>query len=263
MKKFVWVGFSLALLGCGGSDSTVTKDAGADLSRDVVVAPDLSKKDLPVNPTDAPDRVDGAADHAPDDVARPDAAVDAPDAPNAYSLDAEIDLAKLDLRATDTDRGETQVDLTDGASVSEVGDRCACAGGSGVSNVSWSCFCSVESCARSLDDFVDVGDGGKIVKSGHGTVLVTEYAGCDLVLVQAKTYSDYVPASEYIFNRTTGALLGAKVWLDDRQHLCPFASSDARWVFGYQSGNYPVPSSCQLTDCLAGSGTCPTVADAQ
>jgi hypothetical protein len=122
--------------------------------------------------------------------------------------------------------------------------------------VSWGCFCSVENCTRTLADFVDEGYSDRVFKS-IDTTLMLIYADCNRLLVKNYTYSRNVPVSEYVFDRTTKALIGAKVWLDDRQHTCPFPNSGARWVFGYQSGDYPIPATCKLTSCVAGSGNCP------
>jgi hypothetical protein len=140
---------------------------------------------------------------------------------------------------------------------SDSGESCSCdsATGGGASKVAWACFCAVESCYRRRESFVGDGDGGKAVAWGNHTVLVTEFAGCNLVLVQAHTYSDFVPPSDYVFDRATGALIGARVWLDDREHMCPFPGT-LGWVYGYESGTYPVPSACQVTECLAGTGSC-------
>jgi hypothetical protein len=269
MKTLLGVGMVVALIGCGGSEAPAPLDAGRDVRQpdapvasdakqdttspvgddagydlgqaDAPVALDTNRYDLPGSPIDA---VDGMSVlDAGYDVGQADAPV-APDANQHDLLGGPVD-------ATDV------TNAVDGMSVLDGGEQCLCSDGSGPSQVPWSCFCSVESCTRTLADFVSAGDGGKSVNPGEHTVLVLEYASCNLVLVQAKTYSDYVPNSEYVFDRTTGAMVGAKVWLDDREHSCPFASDGGSWIFGYQSGIYPVPSTCQATECLPGSGTCP------
>jgi hypothetical protein len=280
MRTLVCISAAIALIGCGNSNSPTGNDAGNDTSQaDAPSAPETNRDDT--NPAvrkdagqiDAPSAPETNRDDSNppigDDAGNDTGQADAPSAEETNRDDtnpavadgAGYDVGQVDAHVVlDTNQNDlpgNPADAADGVSAIEAGEQCTCAEGSGVSPVSWSCFCSVESCTRTLSDFVGAGDGGKAVKIGQGTVLVMEYANCNLVLVQAKTYSDYVPASEYVFDRTTETLLGAKVWLDDRQHSCPFATDGGRWVFGYQSGSYPVPQSCQATECLPGSGACP------
>lgn len=266
MRTLLGIGLVVALIGCGGSDSPARLDAGRDVRQpdapmgpdtqpdstppirndagndvaqyDAPATPDTNPYDLPKNPVDA---VDGTSVL---DMGRDVGQPDAPPAPDAN----QSDLPRNPVDATNS---------VDGMASLDAGDQCACSDGTGPSQVPWGCFCAASNCTRTLADFVSASDGGKSVNPGEHTVRVLEYASCNLVAVQAKTFSDYVPTSEYVFDRTTGVMVGALVWLDDREHLCPFASDGGRWIFGYQSGSYPVPTSCQATDCLPGSGTCP------
>jgi hypothetical protein len=290
MRKIVGIGFTMAFFACSSSSSNDPADAGGDASADTgkadgPVAPDAAKNDLPANPGDAADvGLDLRADEAtngPDGPAHDVAAApadavdgggDTPPKPELPAVDRGgndtndgIDATITDVASIDVTVIDANAPATDSAVASDLGEQCSCGDTqtSGPSAVSWGCFCSVESCTRTLADFVDSGDGGRVLKPGHESVLLLDYAGCNRILVQAYTYSRYVPASEYVFDRTTGALVGAKVWLDDRQHACPFPASGARWVFGYQSGSYPIPSACQATDCVPGSGPCPGTPDAQ
>jgi hypothetical protein len=271
MRKIVGIGFTMVLFACGGSSSGDPADA--------------AKNDLPANPADAadvgPDLRAGDRADGPDGPARDVAADPANAADGGGDIPLKLDLPAMDRGGNDANDNPdaritdvASIDLTsidasaqatDAAVASDLGEECSCGDTqtSGPAPVSWGCFCSVESCTRTLADFVDSGDGGRVLKPGQQSVLLLDYAGCNRVLVQAHTYSRYVPASEYVFDRTTGALVGAKVWLDDRQHTCPFPASGARWVFGYQSGSYPIPSTCQATDCVTGSGPCPGALDAQ
>lgn len=127
--------------------------------------------------------------------------------------------------------------------------------------MSWGCFCSIQSiqaCARTLADFVDLADGGRTL--GSHVDMVIEYADCNLVMVQQHSYSDYVPPSEYIFNRMTEHLVGAKVLLGDSYYTCPFPPYLLA-VFGYRSGTYPVPSTCHASACMGSA--CPSAIDAR
>ena len=275
----------------GKNDAPGAPDAGSietrsNLNDAADAARDLGKSEVPGTPDtgriEAPgvlnDATDGAADVLVDggrDLGRSDV----PDAPDTGRIEAPRDLADAADTVVDLANSETpgvddtakseapggRIDATDGARDSNTGEECSCAGATGISvtKMSWGCFCSVENCGRTLADFVDFADGGKVLKSGNHTVLLREYVDCNLVLVQAKTYSDYMTASEYVFNRATGALVGARVWLDDREHLCPFSSDGgAHGVLGYESGSYPVPASCHESECLAAAGACPSTADA-
>jgi hypothetical protein len=242
MKYLAGLGIALVLVGCGSSKSRVATDAGGDGPADG--GHDLAKNDTPeASPNDLPgDRANAA-----------DIVVDVP----GGEASSVVDTGKRDAPTDPVDAADAVLDA-------DAGESCACNELSGtLTKLSWSCFCSVESCQRKLADFVSYADGGKVLTSGNRTVLLREFADCNLVLVEAKPYGDYVPSSEYVFDRATGALLGAKVWLDDRQHSCPFAAGDTRWVFGYQSGSYPVSTTCQQSACLAGSGSCSGGVDAR
>ena len=215
-------------------------------------------------PCDAADgRLDLVTSDAP---GAPDAAKDEGSGGPSDTEGTTIDLAKRETpEAADTAKSETPEALPDARGDvwdAETGERCTCddvVSPSGApAKLSWGCFCSVEDCGKTLAYFVDYADGGKVLTTGKGTVLVKEYADCSLVMVQAKTYGDYSRTSEYVFDLATGALVGARVFLDDRQHSCPFPLTDSGilWVFGYESGDYPVSTSCRESGCLAGSGTC-------
>lgn len=147
----------------------------------------------------------------------------------------------------------------------DAGEACSCGPGLPLegSPMSWGCFCSVQSCARTIADYVDLADGGRTLRSHVDKVI--EYADCNLVMVQQHTYSDYAPPSEYIFNRTTERLVGAKVMFSDSHYTCPFPSPDGSNSvlrgYGYRSGDYPVPSTCQASACMGSA--CPSAIDAQ
>jgi hypothetical protein len=163
-----------------------------------------------------------------------------------------------------SDEAPAKPDAAVEAGSKDASQQCSCGSGSSVMSgaMSWTCFCSIENCGRTLDDFVDVADGGRILR--NQTVLLSEYADCGLVFIKHRTYSDYVPPSEYVFDRNTGVLVGAKVQLDDRQHVCPFPPPDgsAGWVFSYQAGTHPIPASCQVSACLGSASACAGIVDA-
>jgi hypothetical protein len=277
MRSRIYFAMALLLLGCGSSDSAEPRDAAATDGR-----PDAGKTDGLVDTgLDMPNEgIDVARDDglAAPEVGKPDSAggpevakvdgvsglevtkADGAGGSEVTKLDSAVDLSPvlLDGGSSEGDVPAQPIDAADALGL-DGGEACSCGSASGgsVSKVSWSCFCSVESCFRTLGSFISQADGGKTIATGKGTVVVKEFAECNFVLVQAKTYSDYVPSSEYVFNRATGALLGARVWLDDREHRCPFPDASG-WVFGYESGSYPVPTTCRLTDCTAGSGSCAT-----
>ena len=188
------------------------------------------------------------------------------DVTNTASGDVGVDSLPSvpDLKA-DNDVPAAKPDTAIEAGSKDASEQCSCGSGSSVMSgaMSWTCFCSIENCRRKISDFVEVADGGRNL--GNQTVMLSEYADCNLVLIKHRTYGDYVPPSEYIFDRKTGVLLGAKVQLDDRQHICPFPPPDgsAGWVFSYQSGDYPVPATCQVSTCMGSANACTSAVDAQ
>ena len=104
----------------------------------------------------------------------------------------------------DNDVPAAKPDTAIEAGTKDVSEQCSCGNGSPVmpSVMSWPCFCSIENCGRKISDFVDIADGGRTL--GSQTVMLSEYADCNLVFIKHMTYSDWVPPSEYVFDRKTG-----------------------------------------------------------
>lgn len=262
MRRIVGIGFTVVLFACSSSSSKPSSDAGtSDLPTNPAAAADVRPDLRSDEVTSGPDLRANDLANGPDGLGR-DMASDP-----IHAAEGGADTSSgLDLAGVDRGRGDTNEDsyaIVDGPSrdafaAPDLAEQCSCGDTqtSAPAPVSWGCFCSVENCTRTLADFVDEGYSDRVFKSPQ-TVRMLVYADCNRIVVQDNTYSRNVPVSEYVFDRTTEALIGAKVWLDDRQHTCPFPASGARWVFGYQSGNYPIPSTCQVTACVPGSGTCP------
>ena len=130
--------------------------------------------------------------------------------------------------------------------------------------MSWPCFCSIENCGRKISDFVDIADGGRTL--GSQTVMLSEYADCNLVFIKHMTYSDWVPPSEYVFDRKTGVLIGAKVELDDIENTSvrsrPRMGPCARCL-RTSRGTIPFPATCQVSTCIGSASACASAVDAQ
>jgi hypothetical protein len=251
MGKIVGIGFTVVFFACSSSGSKPARDA--------------ARSDLPTLPAAAadvaPDPRTGDVANGPDTLARDVAADPVHAAEGGGEAQPNLDLSAVDRGRSDSNDdtyATTDVTNDDATVTSDLAEQCSCGDTqtNAPASVSWGCFCAVEKCTRTLADFVDVGSSDRVFKSSQ-TARMLVYADCNRILVQDYTYSRNVSVSEYVFDRTTEALIGAKVLLDDRQHTCPFPTSGAHWVFGYQSGDYPIPSNCKLTSCVAGSGTCP------
>jgi hypothetical protein len=130
-------------------------------------------------------------------------------------------------------------DAGDGGGSTVDGDAatvCSCPGGI----TTFECFCRIHSCTSTLSDYTaDAGVGG-----GYSTL--EEYADCNLVVV---TVATSLAGGAYVFDRTTGRLVGARYDSDVRD-ACPFAP-DGSAYYTLSAGQFPDPS-CVRTRCSNG-----------
>lgn len=124
-------------------------------------------------------------------------------------------------------------------------NACACAGG----KTTFDCLCSVVSCTMTLASFVpDAGSG-----SGYSTL--EEYASCNLVVL---SIAASISGGQYVFDRTTGALVGRSLESDVLAR-CPFGDDSSAYRT-LSAGRFP-DSTCVRSRCQQGSlpavRTCP------
>jgi hypothetical protein len=118
------------------------------------------------------------------------------------------------------------------------GGACACTG----NTTTLECFCSRWSCPSGLSAFST--DGG----AGFAFVTMEEFADCDLV--QVNGLSPGLNPDQWIFERSTGRLVGAR-YASDVPEPCPWDrdAGGARTLF---AGQFP-ETTCVRTRCVPGT----------
>ena len=121
---------------------------------------------------------------------------------------------------------------------------CSCAGG----RTTLECFCKAYACTETLASYAP--DAG----AGLAYSTLEEYADCNLVVV---TIMGSIASQPYVFDRTTGRLVGRKL-NSDVAEKCPFGGESAGYTL--TAGQFP-DSTCVRTKCVQGTlpgiGTCP------
>jgi hypothetical protein len=130
-----------------------------------------------------------------------------------------------------------------------------------VLSTSWSCYCSVADCSRTLSDYVGFADGGMVLKDRpldsyrtNRTFRATEYADCNLVEVGVNDQDNYYDSwgnstgKTFVFDQRTGQLVGAYDLRGDVGILCPFGPG---YIFA--AGTYPVPETCHASAAVVAS----------
>jgi hypothetical protein len=118
------------------------------------------------------------------------------------------------------------------------GGACACTG----NTTTLECFCSRWSCPSGLSAFST--DGG----AGFAFVTMEEFADCDLV--QVNGLSPGLNPDQWVFERSTGRLVGAR-YASDVPEPCPWDrdAGGARTLF---AGQFP-ETTCVRTRCVPGT----------
>ena len=131
-----------------------------------------------------------------------------------------------------------------GVSGVDAGGACSCAGG----ETTLECFCKAYPCTDTLASYAP--DGG----AGLAYTILEEYADCNLVVV---SIMDMIALQPYVFDRTTGRLVGRK-FVSDIAESCRFGGESAGYTL--TAGQFPA-STCVRTKCVKGTlpgvGSCP------
>ena len=113
---------------------------------------------------------------------------------------------------------------------------CTCSAGT----TSFDCFCTIHSCTLTLSYFTP--DAG----TGAAYATLEEYANCNLIVVDNSTST---PGATYVFDRTTGSMVGATSYSDVVER-CPFGQ-DSSTFRSLSAGRFP-DASCVRSNCVNG-----------